>query len=242
MDDVTQHHLRSRTRKSFRLALGIERFGLISLRFPIVVAIIFAALAVAAAFGVMRIKIDDSLSQLFRSNTPEFRQYEEVTQAVPVERIRRAGGGRGQDAAARDNSIEKLRDLVTDLQLVDGTRGAHFAVLGAPAAGARQAAGSRCSRTTCRRAPTMTSSSRTSMSNEIIRGKLLSEDGTLALIVLVARSRRRRAATSSARRSAISARLMAEDLAGTGLNGELSGVPVMQLEIRNAVERDRADL
>ena len=32
---------------------------------------------------------------------------------------------------------------------------------------------------------------------------------------------------------------MAEDLAGTELKGELSGVPVMQLEIRNAVERDR---
>ncbi len=31
---------------------------------------------------------------------------------------------------------------------------------------------------------------------------------------------------------------MADDLAGSGLNAELSGVPVMQLEIRNAVERD----
>src|SRR5205814_2384751 len=33
-------------------------------------------------------------------------------------------------------------------------------------------------------------------------------------------------------------KLMAEDLGDTGLNAELSGVPVMQLEIRNAVERD----
>ena len=31
---------------------------------------------------------------------------------------------------------------------------------------------------------------------------------------------------------------MAEDLPGSGLNAELSGVPVMQLEIRNAVKRD----
>jgi predicted RND superfamily exporter protein len=31
---------------------------------------------------------------------------------------------------------------------------------------------------------------------------------------------------------------MAEDLKGSGLNAELSGVPVMQLEIRNAVKRD----
>ena len=31
---------------------------------------------------------------------------------------------------------------------------------------------------------------------------------------------------------------MTDDLGDTGLNAELSGVPVMQLEIRNAVERD----
>ncbi len=31
---------------------------------------------------------------------------------------------------------------------------------------------------------------------------------------------------------------MADDLAGSGLNAQLSGVPVMQLEIRNAVKRD----
>ncbi len=34
-------------------------------------------------------------------------------------------------------------------------------------------------------------------------------------------------------------KVMAEDLAGTNLTAQLSGVPVMQLEIRNAVERDR---
>ena len=39
--------------------------------------------------------------------------------------------------------------------------------------------------------------------------------------------------------SAKSARRWSEDLAGTDLKAELSGVPVMQLEIRNAVERDR---
>ena len=32
---------------------------------------------------------------------------------------------------------------------------------------------------------------------------------------------------------------MAEDLQGTGLTAELTGVPVMQLEIRHALERDR---
>jgi len=42
----------------------------------------------------------------------------------------------GKTLLARDN-LEKIRDMVTDLQLVDGVRGPGFAVLGAPGAGAR---------------------------------------------------------------------------------------------------------
>ena len=77
------------------------------------------------------------------------------------------------------------------------------------------------------------------LSNEIIRGKLLSEDGTLALIVLALDPEDRRRQAASTRRSAKSARPSQDDLGGTGLTAQLSGVPVMQLEIRNAVERDR---
>ena len=58
------------------LALGIERIGLVSLRNPFAVALFAVALAIAAGFGVTRLKVDDSLSQLFRSDTPEFKQYE----------------------------------------------------------------------------------------------------------------------------------------------------------------------
>lgn len=58
------------------LALGIERLGLISLRYPAIAAIVLVALAIWGGFGVARLQVDDSLSQLFRSNTPEYRQFE----------------------------------------------------------------------------------------------------------------------------------------------------------------------
>src|SRR5207302_6073616 len=72
--------------------------------------------------------------------------------------------------------------------------------------------------------------------NEIIRGKLLSEDGTLALMVL---SLEPSIVGSNALTKVIGdiRKIMADDLAGSGLNAQLSGVPVMQLEIRNAVKR-----
>ncbi len=76
------------------------------------------------------------------------------------------------------------------------------------------------------------------MSNEIIRGKLLSLDGELALVVLaldpeVAAANGLSSVVDEIRKT------VNEDLVGTDLKGELSGVPVMQLDIRNAMERDR---
>ena len=70
------------------LAFGIERIGLISLRFPTLVTIVLIFLCIAAGFGIERIKIDDSLSQLFRSDTAEFKAIRRGRAPLPVERIR----------------------------------------------------------------------------------------------------------------------------------------------------------
>src|SRR5215813_3346646 len=109
-------------RKLHDLALGFERIGLISLRFPILSLIVIIALSVAAAFGVQRLKVDDSLSQLFRSETPEFKQFQEVTRRFPSAEYDVLVVVEGKALLERQN-IEKLRELVTDLQLIDGTRG-----------------------------------------------------------------------------------------------------------------------
>src|SRR6516165_6100708 len=217
------------------IAFGIERLGLIPVKAPILSMIILVALIVGAVFGIQRIKIDDSLSQLFRSNTKEFHQYEEVTKRFPAEEFDALVVVEGKDLLARDN-LEKLRDFVTDLQLVDGTRGliSLFSARQAPAPGKLPAA---LFPNELPQGADYDKFIETVKSNEIIRGKLLSEDGTLALIVLsldpeVVASSRLGATVGDIRK------LVKQDLGDTGLNVELSGVPVMQLEIRNAVERD----
>jgi uncharacterized protein len=217
------------------IAFGLERLGLIPMKAPILSCVILVALIIGAIFGIDRIKIDDSLSQLFRSNTKEFRQYEEVTKKFPAEEFDVLVVVEGKKLLERDN-LEKLRDFVTDLQLVEGTRGlvSLFSARQAPAPGKLPAAlfpsdlpeGAEYDRFI-----------ETVKSNEIIRGKLLSEDGTLALIVLsldpeVVASSKLSKVVGDIRA------LMKQDLGDTGLNVELSGVPVMQLEIRNAVARD----
>ena len=133
-------------------------------------------------------------------------------------------------------SLQKLRDLVIDLQLIDGTRGviSLFSARQPPENGQLPAP--------LFPSPLPTGAEYQALiaqvkANEIIKGKLLSNDGKLALIVL--------ALDPSAARSNLSSVIhdirqeVIEHLAGTGLTGELSGVPVMQLETRNAIERDR---
>jgi predicted RND superfamily exporter protein len=216
--------------------LGLERIGLVSLRFPLVVGLAACVLLIAAAFGLLRIKVDDSLSQLFRSETPEFKVFEEVTRRFPSNEFDVLIVAEGKNLLER-SSIEKLRDLVTDLQLIDGTRGiiSIFSARQPPQGNELPAplfpdglpTGAEYDQLVQR-----------VMSNEIIRGKLLSEDGELTLIVLALAPE---VVASSRLRDVIGEiqKTISDDLAGTGLTARLSGVPVMQLEIRNAVERDR---
>jgi predicted RND superfamily exporter protein len=217
------------------IAFGLERLGLIPMKAPILSCIILVTLIIAALFGIERIKIDDSLSQLFRSNTREFHQYEEVTKKFPAEEFDVLVVVEGKNLLSRDN-LEKLRDFVTDLQLVEGTRGlvSLFSARQAPAPGKLPAA---LFPAELPEGADYDKFIETVKSNEIIRGKLLSEDGTLALVVL---SLEPEVVASSKLSKVIGdiRALMKQDLGDTGLRAELSGVPVMQLEIRNAVERD----
>jgi predicted RND superfamily exporter protein len=217
------------------IAFGLERIGLIPMKAPILSCIILVGLIIGAIFGIDRIKIDDSLSQLFRSNSKDYKQYEAETRRFPATEFDVLVVVEGKTLLSRPN-LEKLRDLVTDLQLVEGTRGiiSLFSARQAPAPGKLPAA---LFPAELPEGADYGKFIETVKSNEIIRGKLLSEDGTLALIVLslepeVVASNKLTKTIGDIRK------LMKDDLAGSGLNAELSGVPVMQLEIRNAVERD----
>jgi hypothetical protein len=233
--DSEVHVEKIEQRPTSSIAFGLERLGLIAVQAPILSCIVLVGLFIGAVIGIDRIKIDDSLSQLFRSNSKEYRQYEAETKRFPAVEFDVLVVVEGKTLLKREN-LEKVRDLVTDLQLVEGTRGliSLFSARQAPAPGKLPAA---LFPSDLPQGADYDKFIETVKSNEIIRGKLLSEDGTLALIVLslepdVVASNNLGKTVGEIRKS------MAEDLQGSGLNAELSGVPVMQLEIRNAVKRD----
>jgi predicted RND superfamily exporter protein len=233
--DSEVHVEKEEHRPGASIAFGLERLGLIAVQKPVLSCIILVGLIIGALFGIDRIKIDDSLSQLFRSNSKDYKQYEAETKRFPAVEFDVLVVVEGKTLLKREN-LEKVRDLVTDLQLVEGTRGliSLFSARQAPAPGKLPAA---LFPAELPEGAAYDKFIETVKTNEIIRGKLLSEDGTLALVVLslepeVVASNKLGKTIGEIRKS------MAEDLKGSGLNAELSGVPVMQLEIRNAVKRD----
>ncbi|MFO1167491.1 MAG: MMPL family transporter [Rhodoblastus sp.] len=217
------------------LALGVERLGLVPLAQPWVVAAIALFCAIGAAFGLLRVKVDDSLSQLFRSDTPAFRQYEDVTQRFPSTEFDVLVVVEG-DVLKRD-ALEKLRDAATDLQLVPGARGI-ISIFSAREPGEKGGLPPPLFPEPLPEGPDFEKLVGRVKANEIIAGKLISKDAGLTLMVLSLEPD----ATAHDRLGEVIAEVrktIAQDLEGSGLTAELSGVPVMQLEIRNAVERDR---
>jgi predicted RND superfamily exporter protein len=218
------------------LALGIERIGFFALSHRTLCAIAFVILSAIAAMGFVRVKVDDSLSQLFRSETDEFRTYEEVTRRFPSNEFDVLIVIEG-DRLLERSSLEKLRELAIELQLIDGTRGliSIFSAREPPEQGSIP--------------PPLFPSPlpegadyqaliKRVTANEIIKGKMLSDDGKLTLMVLAlepsSTAPDRLGPTIGAVREAVKT-----NLEGAGLRAELSGVPVMQLEIRNAIQTDR---
>ncbi len=218
------------------LSFGLERLGLTVLRYPAAAAALIVAVTVVALFGISKLQVDDSLSELFRTDTQEFRDYETLSQRFPSSEYDVLIVVTG-DTLLERKSILALRTLITELQFTEGMSGlvSLFSARRAPKPGeipgpvfpAKLPKG-----------PAYDKLIDEVRANEIISGKLLSDDGTLTLILLALN----REVVASQGLGSVVEQIRAtasEYLEGTGLGMKLSGAPVMQLEIRNAVERDR---
>ena len=222
--------------RPFALTFGVDRVGLIALKAPLVSAVVVLILSALAVMGLMRLQVDDSLSELFRSDTPEFRQYEEIDRRFPSSEFDVLAVVEGPSLLERPQ-LQAFADAVIDLQLADGVDGlvSMLSARGTPDAlgyappivpdelpeGAAYDAVIEALRT-----------------NDVVEGKFLSDDGQLALIVM---SLERDLVLERGAKAVIGGILETAEqaLEGTGLTVKLTGAPVMQLEIRNAVERDR---
>ena len=59
-------------------AFGLERAGYVGLAWPRLTLVLALLVSALAAWGMTKLRVDDSLSELFRTDTEEFRRYEEI--------------------------------------------------------------------------------------------------------------------------------------------------------------------
>lgn len=224
-------------RRRFIFSLGLERVGLVGLMAPNLVAVLIAIATVIAAFGVLRLQVDDSLSELFRTDTEEFHRYEAIDRRFPSSEYDVLVVVEGHDLLKREQ-LQAFANLAIDLQLIDGVSGivSMLSARGPPDE-------------TGYAAPIVPDDLPEDQaeydaviaalrSNDIVKGKFLSDDGQLAMVILALD---REVVAEKTARVVIGeiSDTVHEMLKGTGLTAKLTGAPVMQLEIRNAVERDQ---
>jgi len=223
-------------RRRFAFTFGLERLGLIALRAPWLSALLVVVLSGLALLGVMRLKVDDSLSELFRTDTPEFHQYEAIDRLFPSSEYDVLVVIEGPNLLKRE-TLASVNSMMVDLQLAEGVNGL---VSMLSARGKPDATGYAppVVPDELPEGPAYDEMIKTLRSNEIVAGKFLSDDGTLALAVISLD----RAVVDKLGAAAVIGgieKTAEQGLEGTGLKVQLTGAPVMQLEIRNAVERDR---
>ena len=227
-----------RAPERLNIAFGLERLGFLGVKAPIAALFVLVALVALAAAGVSRIVVDDSLSELFRAETPQFKTFEAESRKFPSNEYDVLVVVEGQNLLGRDQ-IAALRNLATDLQLVDGDAGV-ISIFSARQPSAGGGLPQPVFPEDLPEGPAYDALVKRLKDNDLIRGKLLAEDGSLTLVVMSLDP----AFTHAGKLGAVVAdirKTIAEDLKGTGLKADLSGVPIMQLQIRRAVERDRID-
>ncbi|MDX2204786.1 MAG: MMPL family transporter [Hyphomicrobiaceae bacterium] len=221
-------------RRSF--AFGLENLGFAGLRHPLATTLMVLLLSVLAGIGLARLKVDDSLSELFRTDTEEFRRYEEIDRRFPSSEYDVLLVVEGKDLLKKPQ-LEAFRRAIVDLQLGDGVDGvvSMLSARGKPDASGYAAP---IVPDDLPDGPAYDRIIETMRANEIVAGKFLSDDGELAMAVIALD---RKVVAEQGAKEIIGAikTTVAGEVGPLGLKAHLTGAPVMQLEIRNAVERDQ---
>lgn len=220
------------------LGFGLERIGLLAIRWPRASLLAVALFSTFCALGIPRLKTGDTLSELFRADTTAFRNYEALSSRFPTSEFDVLVVVEGPNLLTRE-ALEAINTLHLDLEFADAAEGvlSMFSMRDPPVGDgippplipAELPTGS-----------AFDALAKRIQTHPLIAGKLLSdaEHGSqLALLVVsIKRDILRREGMFPLIRQIQS--IAEESLQGTGLSVQLAGAPVMQMEIRDAIHRD----
>jgi predicted RND superfamily exporter protein len=219
---------------------GPHRLGHFAARRPWIALALVAAASALAVFGVTRVEREShSLSALFQSDTTDYRRYEQMRQAFPLNE-RDLILVATSDTAFKPAEIELLRELHLELQLTDGIESvlSLFSIreeetetgYAPPLVPDEMPDGAAFSRLMAQVA-----------AHPFVANKLLrtTAAGGQSLVIVVGMSAEAVGAENLVPGIDAVSRATEDILAGTDLERELLGVPVMQRDVRLASRSDR---
>ncbi len=226
----------SRADQGLGLGLGAERIGAVAIRNPVLWFVAILAISLVALAGIARINVDDSLTELFRSNSVEFKKYETLTKRFPASEYDVLIVVEHENLLTPDR-LERLRELTLELDFIEANRGI-ISIFSAREPPGKADIPPPLIPAELPSGPQFEDLKQRILADEIVGGKMISKDGTLALIIMALD--REMVKKQGLNRIVSSIRTAVdEQVAGSGMTARLSGPPVMQLEIRNAVLTDR---
>ncbi len=223
--------------RSLVRSFGLERIGFLGIKAPYVALVVMALVTALAALGLFRLRVDDSLSELFRTNTEEFHRFEEIDRRFPASEYDVLAVIEGK-ALLTKPGLEAVGNVARELQLTDGVAGVVSMLSARGKPDANGYAAPVVPDEVPEDAASLAAIVTALKDNDIVKGKFLSNDGELTMVVLALD---RNVVQEQSARTVIGniSQAIASQLEGSGLTFKLAGAPVMQLEIRNAVERDQ---
>lgn len=224
------------------LGFGIERLGLLPLKFPYIALLSLIAFSVFCGTGILKLETDDALSDLFRSKSPVYEDYKFMSELFPSSERDVLVMIEGQDLLS-PKGLAAIRDVHQELEFAEPVDGAlsMFSMRSAPNDKGYAApiiphdipeidAGFELVEKVIKEHP-------------LVYGKMLSKpdnDGNqIALVVLSIRNDIRSSKAMSAAMADVKAAANQALVDYPKFKVEVAGIPVMRQEIKDAIKRDR---
>ncbi|MEM7619005.1 MAG: MMPL family transporter [Pseudomonadota bacterium] len=221
------------------IGFGLEKLGLLPLKAPRVFLAVIGLLTLIGLLGVPKLTSDAALSDLFRSSTPEYKDFRAMSDRFPTSEFDIFLVVEGKDLL-EPKTLDVMRDLTLDIQFAQAVSGviSMFDMRGEPD---KNGVSPQIIPTDLPTGQEFEALKKRIKSHPLIDGKLLSgtdETGQLSLIILSLDRKKIDEIGLNAAVKEIEAEV-SKSLQSSELSFQLAGAPVMQLEVRNSIKRDR---
>lgn len=215
---------------------GLEKLGLLTLKFPKTTLLIVAAVLAVFVYGNSRIGFSSDIREIFRSGSADFETLEEVSRLYP-------GSDRDVlivvegDNLFAPETLEALRNLHLDMSLVPGVTST-LSIFSARHPPDANGAAEALIPAELPSGADMEALRREVRADPLVAGRLLSDDGRLALVAVSLDQEERDVNELGVLIGEIDT-LAKETLSGKPVEYTLTGTSVMRVEIIGALIRDQ---